>query len=264
MGNQCGNCDCADKSQCEKKNDSKNQIVDVGNVNVHGQAPDHSNWYSPDSLSNIFSGSGDHSAGGEKGKRQGTDNRCSPKSNQVKPGRSTLKLSEQDILDIIKVTSTEVDIRLSKSDIIKQTAGVVDTILNRAVLNSLSIRQVINAKNQFSAISGNKKAYGSVQAMPQSHIKPIVQTAVMSHLQERANGADSVVQGHVNYLNPKVSSAFSLKQWGNAVVESAKHSGLVFGKEPYAHYHGTAPGGKQAPAFNVNIPEKYFESTCPE
>lgn len=58
--------------------------------------------------------------------------KCKKRSNQIRPGLPTLKLTAQDIQDIIKVTSTEVDLR--GGDVARQTAGVVDTILNRASL----------------------------------------------------------------------------------------------------------------------------------
>ena len=123
-----------------------------------------------------------------------------------------------------------------------------------------NIRDVLNQRNQFSAISGNRDAYGSVQAIPNSAIKQEVKSAVLNHLQNRANGGASSIGGHVNYINPipKKVSAATMKIWGNAVVEDAKKSGLYFGVHPYTHYHGTAPRASKAGEFNVHIPESFF------
>ena len=188
--------------------------------------------------------------------------KCKKRSNQIRPGLPTLKLTAQDIQDIIKVTSTEVDLR--GGDVARQTAGVVDTILNRASLKKYggNIRNVINENSQFSKISGAPGAYGSVQAVPDKVINAQVKAEVLNHLQNRANGTESTVGGHTHYLNPKVSGKKSLNTWGNAVVESTKKSGLVFGKPPFAHYHGTPPKEKPAGKFNVNIPASFFDDTC--
>lgn len=187
---------------------------------------------------------------------------CDPKASKsvsVKVVQSLpkLTLSEQDVIDIIKVTSTEVVVNLPDDQFAKQTAGVVDTILNRAFLAKGDVRKVINAPNQFSEISGNAGAYGSVQKMPDKDIKPKVQAQVLAHLKDRANGMSSIVGGHVNYLNPVKSGKVPLEQWGNAVVEQAKKEGLVFGVGQNTHYHGTAKGAKQAPKFQLVIPAKY-------
>jgi len=121
--------------------------------------------------------------------------KCKKRSNQIRPGLPTLKLTAQDIQDIIKVTSTEVDLR--GGDVARQTAGVVDTILNRASLKKYggNIRNVINENSQFSKISGAPGAYGSVQAVPDKVINAQVKAEVLNHLQNRANGTESTVGG---------------------------------------------------------------------
>lgn len=196
--------------------------------------------------------------GGEKnaptGARETASAQAQGKVANGSQNKGTLNLSERDIDDIIKVASTEVVPGLKGSAFSKQTAGVVDTILNRASINGGNVRAVVNAKNQFSAISGNKDAYGSVQAMPNSRINSRVRDEVMKHLQARASGQASSVGGHVNYLNPTYSSQKSLREWGNDVVAQGKKSNMVFGSGNAMHYHGTAKGAKQASNFAVRLP----------
>lgn len=170
-----------------------------------------------------------------------------------------LELTQQDIDDIIKVTSTEVDLLVKDIDQRqKQAAGVIDTILNRVYLEKGNVRKVLNANAQFSAITGKQSKYGSIEKTPDSEIKEWTAQYTEQYLQERANGKKSIIGGHYNYLNPKKSDPVPLKQWGYDVVEQAKKSGLKFGQEPdLMHYHGTAKGVKQAPAFKVILPKGF-------
>ena len=183
---------------------------------------------------------------------------CDPSANEIAQfliPHPTVNLSEQDVMDIIKVTSTEVVTYIPEADFQKQTAGVVDTILNRVYLNNGNVRAVLNAQNQFSDISGNKDAYGSVQNMPEKDIKPKAREQTIKHLQDRMNGMKSSIGGHYNYFNPNKSKP----NWGPAVKASAEREGLVFGYGVHIHYHGTAQGERKAPELNVYLPEKYHK-----
>ena len=51
-------------------------------------------------------------------------------------------------------------------------------------------------KNQFSAISGKNGAYGSVQKMPDSKIKPWVAAYVEEYLIERTQNPNSSIGGN--------------------------------------------------------------------
>ena len=59
---------------------------------------------------------------------------------------STFQLSEQDIHDIIKVVSTEVELLIKNEDERKRQAqGVIDTILNRVFLEPHhNVRAILN------------------------------------------------------------------------------------------------------------------------
>ena len=167
--------------------------------------------------------------------------------------KPTITLSEQDVIDIIKVTSTEVVTYIPEADFKKQTAGVIDTILNRVYFYNGNVRGVLNARNQFCKISGEENAYGSVQNMPEKDIKPKAREQTIKHLQDRMNGMKSSIGGHYNYFNPNKSKP----NWGPAVKASAEREGLVFGHGVHIHYHGTAQGERKAPELSIVLPEKY-------
>ncbi|KQE57314.1 cell wall hydrolase [Acinetobacter pittii] len=172
--------------------------------------------------------------------------------NSTKTGR-TLQLSQQDIDDLIKVTSTEVVASLKGEAFTKQTHGVVDTILNRVASGKWgdSVRDVANAKRQFTKISGPKSyktksgkviklnPYGSVQNMPLKDVNPKVRAEVLSYLERRANGQESSVGEHLNYANPYVSDKKNRDAWVDAFYEKSKKDGLVFGSGKNVHGHGT-------------------------
>ncbi|EXS35274.1 cell wall hydrolase [Acinetobacter sp. 826659] len=172
--------------------------------------------------------------------------------NSTKTGR-TLQLSQQDIDDLIKVTSTEVVASLKGEAFTKQTHGVVDTILNRVASGKWgeSVRDVANARRQFTKITGPKSyktksgkviklnPYGSVQNMPLKDVNPKVRAEVLSYLERRANGQESSVGEHLNYANPYVSDKKNRDAWVDAFYEKSKKDGLVFGSGKNVHGHGT-------------------------
>ncbi|TBE77231.1 hypothetical protein ELH01_08220 [Rhizobium ruizarguesonis] len=154
-----------------------------------------------------------------------------------------LTLSQQDIVDIKKVATTEVVRSLKSPAFENQVHGVVDTILNRTRSEHWgSLKDVVNAKNQFSAIAGPRsmKPYGDVDNMPKRAISPKIAAAVDSWLEMRARGVPSSVGDNLNYLNPLYSSQSSLRGWGWSVVAQAKKSGYVMGAGKATHYHGTS------------------------
>lgn len=166
---------------------------------------------------------------------------------------NTLRLSKQDIEDLIKVTSTEVVASLKGEAFTKQTRGVVDTILNRVASGKWgsTVRDVANAKRQFTKITGPKfyktksgkiiklNPYGSVQNMPLKDINPKVQAAVLSYLADREKGRESSVGGNLNYANPYVSDKKNREAWVDEFYDKALKSGMVFGSGKNVHGHGT-------------------------
>ena len=189
--------------------------------------------------------------------------KCDPsasKSVAVQAIIPTLQLSEQDIHDIIKVVSTEVELLIkNENERKRQAQGVIDTILNRIFLEPHhNVRSILNQPGQFSQISGNPKSYGSVEKMPDSDIKSWTAKYTEEYLKERTKNSNSSVGGNYNYLNPHANiSQKIMKQWGNDVVAQAKISGLIFGEGNYKHYHGTAKGHKKAPDFVISLPKNY-------
>lgn len=140
------------------------------------------------------------------------------------------------------MTSTEVVVGLKDKDFRAQVAGVVDTILNRTASGVWGrkgdVRAVVNAKNQFSAISGNADAFGSVQRMPDARINKRVEQAVLEYLQYRLDGGSSSISNHLNYANPYYSSPQSMA-WVQPLAIRARREGLVFGSGTAIHVHGT-------------------------
>lgn len=125
-----------------------------------------------------------------------------------------LTLSRQDIVDIKKVTTTEVVKSLKSPAFENQVHGVVDTILNRTRSGHWgALKDVVNAKNQFSAIAGPQslRPYGSVDKMPNRAISSKVAAEVGRWLEMRARGVSSSVGDNLNYLNPLYSSQSSLR-----------------------------------------------------
>ena len=185
----------------------------------------------------------------------------------------TLNLSEQDIKDITKVTSTEAAEHLGQAEYNRQAGAIVDTIINRVISKGYpdTVRGVINQKSQFSAISGNKGAYGSIQAMPDSAVKAKAGAFVPGYLRGRVDGTvKPVINGDLNYLNPAHSGQKALRTWGKIIMDQANSSGQIYGSKGSLHYHGTstemlnkkpfgfklAIGGKSSPAQGAAKGEK--------
>ena len=174
-----------------------------------------------------------------------------------------LVLSNQDIIDIIKVTETEVIKFKNETNFTKQAAGVVDTILNRTKSGvwGASVRSVINAHRQFSKITGPKslEPYGSIQNMPMSAVSSKISNFVNNYLIERANGRQSIIGGHLNYANKYYSDEYNRRTWVNAFHDQAVRDGLIFGNGKAVHAHGTvAELRKSIPKpYKVILPDNF-------
>ena len=172
----------------------------------------------------------------------------------------TLTLTEQDVIDIMKVTATEVVPSLKGNNFTDQLKGVVDTVLNRSFLNNGDVRGVINKKWAFSDINTPRKsAYGAVQNVPMSRVSSRVKDGVIEHLKYRSMGGKSIVDGNLDYANPYYldEASESTKRWVADVYEQARKSGQIFGAGKAIHVHGTVKGKQPAPEFRVILPESY-------
>lgn len=179
--------------------------------------------------------------------------------NAVKSGNQ-LKLSEQDIVDIMKVASTEVVGSLKGQAFEQQAAGVIDTILNRTASGKYGdgVRAVVNQRWAFSDINAPRKsAYGSVQNVPMSRVSKRMETFVRNYLESRANGKDSSVGLNVSYANPFYlgEASAATKKWVQEVEEQAKQTGQRYGSGKAVHVHGTPSADKH------KMPKPYFIST---
>jgi hypothetical protein len=176
-----------------------------------------------------------------------------------------LRLSEQDVDDLIKVTATEVALSLDDDDLGRQSGAVVDTILNRRMTglkNWSTIRGVINERWQFSDINAPRpSAYGSVQNVPESRVSPRVKALVVSHLQDRANGGESLVGNNLSYANPYVlgEASSATRAWVEDVVHQASITGYRYGKGRAVHVHGTTQGlmSSRPEPYAIELPESY-------
>ncbi|WP_336148284.1 hypothetical protein [Acinetobacter ursingii] len=171
-----------------------------------------------------------------------------------------LKLSEQDIVDIMKVASTEVVGSLKGKNFENQAAGVVDTILNRAASGKFGngVREVINKKNAFSDINAKRKsAYGKVQNVPMSRVSKRMELFVRSYIEKRAKGEKSIVGSNISYANPNFlgEASKATKKWVGEVERQAKESGQIFGAGNAIHVHGTPSLDK------AKMPKPYYIST---
>ena len=173
---------------------------------------------------------------------------------------NTLNLSEQDIIDIMKVTATEVVPSLKGENFDKQAAGVVDTILNRTASGSYGkgVRSVANQRWAFSDINAPRKgAYGSVQNVPMSRVSPRVEAFVRDYLAKRAQGLPSSVGQNLSYANPNYldEASDSTKKWVAEVERQASATGQRFGSGKAIHVHGTpsADRSKMPAPFNVGL-----------
>ncbi|WP_321926877.1 hypothetical protein [Paraburkholderia guartelaensis] len=176
-----------------------------------------------------------------------------------------LRLSDQDVDDLIKVTATEVAASLGDDNLAKQAGAVVDTILNRVMsgrANWSTIRSVINERWQFSDINAPRpSAYGSVQNVPESRVPARVRAMVVAHLQDRANGGASLVGNNLSYANPYVldEASDATRAWVEDVAHQASITGYRYGAGHAVHVHGTTQGlmpFRPAP-YTIELPESY-------
>lgn len=168
---------------------------------------------------------------------------------QANGGGSSLKLSEQDIVDIMKVASTEVVPGLKGKNFENQAAGVIDTILNRAASGKYGkgVRGVANQRWAFSDINAPRKsAYGSVQKVPMSRVSKKMEKFVREYLQKRASGQASSVGENVSYANPYYlgEASKATKAWVREVEKQAESTRQRYGAGKAIHVHGTPDADK--------------------
>lgn len=172
-------------------------------------------------------------------------------------------LSKQDIIDIIKVTSTEVPLLKNETAFSNLVAGVVDTILNRAKSKiwGKTVRDVVNAHRQFSKITGpsSLSPYGSVQKMPWEDISKRVKEKVIKHLEERSNSEKSIIGTNLHYANKYYSDEYNRKKWVDAFHDEAVKNKLVLGAGKAVHAHGTLKEfkSKKPKPFIVDLPNDF-------
>jgi hypothetical protein len=131
-------------------------------------------------------------------------------------------------------------------------AAVVDTIINRVAHPAFpaTVDAVVDAPFQFSAIGGpgGSGTWGKLKAA-----SPAVQGIVERHLSRRVGAAPCSVKGATHFLNPHLSSANALAQWGNYVVTNHV---AVWGVKQDVHYHGYAPDVQPAPSYVLGFQGK--------
>lgn len=183
---------------------------------------------------------------------------------QANAGGPSLKLSEQDIIDIMKVASTEVVPSLKGKNFDNQAAGVIDTLLNRAASGKYGkgIRGVANQRWAFSDINTPRKsAYGSVQNVPMSRVSKKMERFVREYLKKRASGQASSVGENLNYANPYYLGEAKPETiaWVKEAEAQAKKTGQIFGSGKAIHVHGTpiADKHKMPKPFRVTFEDAH-------
>lgn len=172
-------------------------------------------------------------------------------------------LTNDDIINIMKVTETEVIKFKTEIYFQQQAAGVIDTIMNRVKSGVWggSVSDVANAYRQFSKITGpaNLKPYGSVQKMPFSDVSDRIKKFVNEYLIERQNGKQSIIGQNLNYANKFYSDEKNRIQWVDAFHDDAVKKGMILGIGKAIHAHGTVNElkGKMPKPFKVILPKDF-------
>ncbi len=125
-------------------------------------------------------------------------------------------------------------------------AAVVDTIINRVAHKSFpdTIEAVVDQRFQFSAIN----TLGTWELLPVARLN--IQNIIRDYLDDRIAGLKGMLGGATHFLNPHLSSANALAQWGNHVVVNAvAHYGDDTKKD--VHFHGFAPGTPLPRAYQI-------------
>ena len=157
-------------------------------------------------------------------------------------GVTTIEVTDRDLDALARVANSEVGHfgKYGQGELEGGVRAVVDTILNRVAHSRFknSVEEVVDQPKQFSAIND----IGTWSRLPVAPAN--VMMIVRDHLLARASGAASEVEGATHFLNPHVSSAGALSDWGDFVRDNAIAS---YGRddEGDVHFHGYAPGYKQ-------------------
>lgn len=170
--------------------------------------------------------------------------------------QKAIQLSAEDIDYIGRVVDTEVDPQMRKTNPVeyaRMVAAVVDTITNRlaAARYGATIKDIVNAKRQFSKITGPARLspYGSVQNAPKA--STATQRIVNEHIAARQAGLPSIVGKSLDYANPNFSDPGPLRDWINPMIEAGAQ---LFGAGRSIHFHGLAPGNVPAPDTRISGP----------
>jgi hypothetical protein len=162
-----------------------------------------------------------------------------------------IDLSERELDALARTAMSEVGHfgRYGEAVLEGGLAAVVDTIINRVAhpVYPATVEAVVNARYQFSAIGGPR---GSGTWDKLKAASPAVHGIVERHLVRRVAGAPCSVKGATHFLNPHLSSANALAQWGNHVVANAV---AVWGVNKDIHYHGFAPEMQPAPPYVLSF-----------
>jgi hypothetical protein len=126
--------------------------------------------------------------------------------------------------------------------------AVVDTIFNRVAHPKFpkTIVGVVNQRAQFSAIN----PLGTWARLPQA--PAAVAQIVADHVRDRAAGKPSEIDGATHFLNPHISSASAMAEWGQFLVNNVIK---IYGNDAKrdVHYHGFPPGGTLPPPYIVSF-----------
>ncbi len=167
-----------------------------------------------------------------------------------------IDISDTDLDALARVAQSEVGHfgQYGQDQLEGGLAAVVDTIFNRVAHVAFpgSIQRVIDQRKQFSAIN----PLGTWSKLPVA--KPAIFDIVRQHVEARAAGKASIIKGALNFLNPFISSASAMNDWGKFVVA---HAVAKFGNEAKhdVHFHGTRPGGGEPGEYVLTRAAQSFQ-----
>lgn len=161
-----------------------------------------------------------------------------------------VKLSKDDIEAISRVVESEVG-GTPLADRQEHIKNVVDTILNRGAINYSDyggIQGQLNAKNQFSAVSGNKNSVGSWNRLPAA--SKMVADAVKARVGEVF--ASGKTQPFTSFANPDYSSPANRRDWVDPMARDPSSVTVGDPKSGVYHVYGKSKYDPAAPD-SVNL-----------
>ena len=159
---------------------------------------------------------------------------------------NVIAVTDQDVDALARVSHSEVgNFGMFGDDVLADAlAAVVDTIFNRVVYPTKefpkTVQGVIDQPKQFSAIN-NIGTWKNLPAAPEKNFR-----IVLSHVQKRAQGADSKIKGATHFFNPDTSNP----DWGQPIRDNPV---ATYGQPKNSHIHGFPKGYHPPEGYAIQL-----------